>query len=273
MVATSSGNTLVRVTPTVPVVGGGSVPDLDAGIEYEFMLAEGEVLSIQARDTDLSTLLMPCTTDDDCGDLGCVIGLCLAQGSSTDLTGTLIQASQPIAVFGGHEEAVVGSGMANGAGQESPCCAEHLEQQLLPISSWGTHYLAARTEPRGGSVEVWRIVAHADGTEVETTLPMHARFSLNQGEYYEITTSESFEVTASAPVLVAQYLVSQSATEANIGDPALIIVPPTAQLRSDYQIITPSGYASNWVTVTRVAGHSCCPRRCGCAEPGVHELR
>lgn len=254
IIATSPGSTAMRITPKVAVVGGGIIPDLEAGIEYDFTLSEGEVLSLQAKATDLSTLLMPCMSNNDCGDLSCDFGVCLSPQTSTDLTGTLINATQPIAVFGGHEEAVVGSGMAMGAGQESACCAEHLEQQLLPISSWGTHYLAARSEPRGGSSEVWRIVAHADGTNVSTTLPMHATFTLNRGEYYEITTPDSFEVTASNSVMVAQYLVSQTATSDNVGDPALIIVPPTNQLRSDYQIITPSGYRSNWLTVTRTAG-------------------
>ena len=254
MVATSAGNTTLHITPTVAVAGGGGIPDLEAGTEYEFILAEGEVLSIQARATDLATLFRPCASSDECGDLNCDFGVCLSPKNSTDLTGTLINATQPIAVFGGHEEAVVGSGMAMGAGQESPCCADHLEQQLLPISSWGTHYLATRTEPRGGSVELWRVVAQANGTTVETTLPAHAQFTLDQGEHYEIITDESFEVSASSPVMVAQYLVSQTATRANVGDPALIVVPPTNQLRSDYQIITPSRYSSNWLTVTRPSG-------------------
>ena len=43
VVATSLENTIVRVTPKVAVVGGGVVPDLEAGTEYEFMLEEGEV--------------------------------------------------------------------------------------------------------------------------------------------------------------------------------------------------------------------------------------
>ena len=54
--------------------------------------------------------------------------------------------------------------------------------------------------------------------------------------------------------MLAQYLVSRGNTRANVGDPALIVVPPINQLRDRYQIITPSGYSSNWLTIAREAG-------------------
>jgi hypothetical protein len=251
IVATARGNTTVRVTPTATIAAGGMIPELAREMEHEFVLAEGEVLSLQALANDLSDAFPPCMTNEDCETPVCIAFVCVLDidpGPSTDLTGSIISANQPIAVFGGHEEAVVGEG--------GNCCAEHLEQQLLPVSSWGTHYLAARSEPRGGSNEYWRVVAQADGTEVQTTLanPEHQRFTLNRGEFREIVTDGSFEVTASHPVMVAQYLVSQGETQGNVGDPALIVVPPTNQLRDSYQIITPSGYSSNWLTVAREAG-------------------
>ena len=190
-------------------------------------------------------------SNEDCQS-GICLGVCLpgGEGQSTDLTGTVISASQPVAVFGGHEEAVIGA--------DSPCCAEHLEQQLLPVGSWGTRYLAARTEPRGGSNEHWRVVAQADGTVVQTIPPQPeaGEFTLNRGEFKEIVSADSFEITSSAPVMVGEYLVSQGATQDNVGDPALIITPPINQLRSDYQIIIPQGYSSNWLTIAREAGES-----------------
>ena len=140
-------------------------------------------------------------------------------------------------------------------GEGGSCCAEHLEQQLMPVDSWGRHYLAARSEPRGGSNEYWRVVARADGTTVQTTLadPEHSQFVLNRGEFHQIITDQSFEVTSSEPVMVGQYLVSQEATRDNVGDPAMIVVPPTAQLRERYQI-TPEDYSSNWLTIAREVG-------------------
>ena len=146
IVATSRGNTTVRVTPTATVAAGGMIPELPRNEEQEFILAEGQVLSLQALANDLGDAFPPCMVNEDCETPVCVAGVCILDidpGPSTDLTGSIISANQPIAVFGGHEEAVVGEG--------GECCAEHLEQQLLPVNNWGTHYLAARSEPRGGS--------------------------------------------------------------------------------------------------------------------------
>ena len=260
IIATSSGSTVVRVTPTVTVEAGGSVSEMPPGIEQEITLQEGEVLNLQALEGDVSEALAPCETNEDCASGICFGIICLPSGevTSTDLTGSIISATQPIAVFGGHEEAVIGDGMTMGAGANSNCCAEHLEQQLLPVSSWGTHYLAARSEPRGGSNEHWRVVAQADGTVIQTVPPQpdSAQFTLNRGEFKEIVTPDSFEIIADAPVMVGEYLVSQGSTRDNVGDPALIVTPPINQLRSSYQIITPSGYSSNWLTVAREVGQS-----------------
>ena len=181
-----------------------------------------------------------CVTDEYCEIPSCIASICAFDPlipPDADLTGTQINSTQPIAVFGGHEKARVGEG----------CCAEHLEQRLLPVSNWGTHYLAARAEPRGRSREHWRIIAEREETIVETTLeaPALQRFTLNRGEFREIITEQSFEVSASSPVLVAQYLVSQDGTTMELVDPALIITPPTSQLWRSYQLITPGGYNQN----------------------------
>ncbi len=254
-VATAPGNTTIRVRPTAVVNAGGDIEQLDADIEHEFVLSQGQVLNLEAfapAITDLGELLPTCETDEDCMNGGCLIGLCIgdiaqqAEMAAPDLTGSVITANQPIAVFGGHEQAVVGEG----------CCAEHLEQQLFPVSTWGTRYLAARSEPRGGSDEVWRIVAAADNTTITTVPPQpeSGMITLNRGDFHEIVSRDSFEIQASAPVMVGQYLVSQEGTGDNVGDPALILAPPIEQLRSNYQVITPEGYSSNWLTVARSAG-------------------
>ena len=62
-----------------------------------------------------------------------------------DLTGTTVEASQRVAVFGGHEEAVIAFERTDrGAGVESPCCADHLEEQLLPLNIWSAEALCVK---------------------------------------------------------------------------------------------------------------------------------
>ena len=220
IVATSPDRTTIRVKPTADVEGGDNVPFLPEGEEQTFVLRQFQVLNLEADGSNLFAL--------------------------QDLSGTEIIADKPIAVFGGHEEAVVGDG----------CCAEHLEQQMYPVATWGLRYLAVQSEPRGGSSDVWRVVASVDGTRVETVPPQPgaASFTLNRGQWREIVSGGSFEVVATGPIMVGQYLESQEATGDVVGDPAFILAPPIDSFREDYSVLTPEDYREDWLTVMRPAG-------------------
>lgn len=221
VVATREGQTDVTITVNAAVAAGPGVPAMAEGETATFALQRGQVLNIEAD------------------------GSSLAAGN-WDLTGSHIVASQPVAVFGGHEEAVVGDG----------CCAEHLEHQLYPANTWGAHYLAAHSEPRGGSMDVWRILAREDATTVTTDPPqpgVEGRV-LARGEWVEISAPDSFEIIADKPVSVAQYLASQETTVDFIGDPALIMAVPVEQYRRSYLVLTPADYDENWLTVIRPTG-------------------
>ena len=139
------------------------------------------------------------------------------------------------------------------------------QQQMLPAGVG--RYLVSALPVLGSTVSFvrasagaddadWRVVAATDGTMVTTIPPQpdSGTFTINRGEFKEIISEDSFEIVSSEPVMVAQYLVSQTRTDANIGDPAMIIAPPISQLRDSYQIITPQGYSSNWLTVARPTG-------------------
>ncbi|MBH23094.1 MAG: hypothetical protein CMH57_01275 [Myxococcales bacterium] len=217
--ATSPGTTDVTVTLSANVGSGSNVPFMEAGTTHEFTLRQFQVLNLEADGSNLFPI--------------------------NDLSGSIIRASKPIAVFGGHEEAVVGDG----------CCAEHLEQQLFPTSIWGVRYLAAQAEPRGGASDVWRVVAAVDNTQVETIPPQPgaASFTLNRGEWIEIDSGESFEIVSDLPIMVGQYLKSQEATPNVTGDPAFILAVPIEQFRDEYTVLTPEGYTSNWMTLVRRA--------------------
>lgn len=225
IVATSEGETDVTVTVSANVSTGSNVPAMTEGQTQSFTLRRYDVLNLQADGTQLFPI--------------------------NDLTGTIITATQPIAVFGGHEEAVVGEG----------CCAEHLEQQLFPVSTWGLRYLAVQSEPRGGpsdegtSDDVWRVVAASDQTVITTVPPQTGanNVTLNRGEWLEIETGQSFEIIGDKPIMVGQYLKSAGDTARVTGDPALILAVPIDQFRDSYTVLTPTGYTTNWLTIVRLA--------------------
>lgn len=243
-VVAGSGPTRVRVVPSCAVMAGDGVPAIAAGEPYEVQLDELGVLNLEGAD--------------------------VAVAGPTDFSGTIVEADRPIAVFSG-VEAINISPPGGGS-----CCADHLEEQLLPRSSLGTDYLVVRSRVRRPSrvgppeEDYVKILALEDGTSVTTSLPGEdGSFTLNRGEHRLLYTAASFTVSASRPVVVAQFLVSGEAIHPptvdpftgeetdpgeQIGDPSFMTVPPMAQFRTEYRFLVPSGYENDTAMIAAPAG-------------------
>lgn len=224
ILATEQGETYVNVTPKAQVAPSSDGKyAVSPGVTRSYTLQYGEVLNLEANSGEIT--------------------------GANDLTGTHIKASQPVAVFSGHEEAVVGDG-------GDSCCADHLEQQLFPLKDWGQTYIASLSPGRGDKDDHWRIVAGEDGVTITTNPPQPGanNVTLNKGDFVKFFSGDSFEINATGKVLVGQILVSQEQTTAGTGDPALILAVPVERFRSDYVLLTPMGYSTNYVTITREAG-------------------
>src|SRR5207247_11189177 len=74
----------------------------------------------------------------------------------TDLSGTLIQSSNPIAVFGGHQCANIPPG--------SVACDTILEE-LPPTTAWGKNFVSMPLATRTGG-DTFRVLASQDATTV-----------------------------------------------------------------------------------------------------------
>jgi len=246
IVATDGGTTQVTVKVTGATVAGpvgaSGVPDVPAlavGEEHTFTLEQYQVLNLQAAPASIS---FPPVMHD--------------------LTGTIIESTKPIAVFGGHEEAVIGWKEEGGGTPGNPdegsgsCCADHLEEQLLPVQVWTADVLCAKAPPRGGEADIWRILSGADGNQITTNPPIEGLDgqTLGYGQWVEVKSHGSFEVHGTGPVMAVQYTVSQEQTDQGVGDPAMIMAVPVGQYREDYSILVPADYDTDWVTVIRPAG-------------------
>lgn len=225
-VVATQDDTVVTFTPTSAIEAGESVPALLPGVESEpFVLDAFDVIQIQP-----STPL-------------------------ADITGTLISASAPVAVFGGHECAFVPDG-------EYGSC-DHVEEQLLPTSAWGTEAVLARYPARRARTDssdpaIWRVVAGADDMTVFFDPPVDglgesyrftARGDLLQFEspthHYvrgELDTSTAGGETE-APFMAYQMMTgrcypgktcSGSTTSYEWGDPMMLLVPPAGQYLDRY---------------------------------------
>ena len=234
VVAVKPGETIVTVEMSDETLEGTDIPAMKAGDKKEFTLEQYDVLNIEA--------------DAKFEFFGPII--------MGDLTGTHVYANKPIVVFSGHEEAVVGSG-DKGNPEDDTCCAEHLEEQMFPVTAWRKDVLAVKTKPRGGTEpDCWRIMGGANAVKITTTpsIPGLDGQVLGKGKWVEVYTKESFEIAATGPIQVAQLTVSQGQTQEGTGDPSLILAVPTAQFRSEYHIMVPKKYAQNYVTIVRPKG-------------------
>jgi hypothetical protein len=229
-------DTRVRIVPTARVLGGGPVEETLPGEPIELTLGEFEVLNLESDDFN------------------------------ADFTGSTIATDGPVVVFSGSEAS------------DAPwfttisrrrCCADHLEEQLDPIRTAGTAFVATvspnRTEAliKAGAKlgladqpEYFRVIAVTDGgARVTTSLEgEYARFVLPaKGSFLELESDQHFTLKSDNAVMLASVSPSQAA--ANIpsgmpgGDPSLLIVPPTEQFRSAYVFLTPDFYAFDFVRI------------------------
>lgn len=189
-----------------------------------------------------------------------------------DLTGTVIWSDEAVAVFGGSETANVpttttcilidarsGMGVCEFAPEQScsgpaqcpiTCCADHLEHQLPPVTSWGSTFIATKTEERGDQIDVWRILAAEDGTLITLT-PAQSGVSfqlLNAGQWVDVGSREDFAVRADEgkPVLVAQFLAGSGAGDSEVGDPSMMLVAPVSEHARRHTVWVPSVFDAHF---------------------------
>jgi hypothetical protein len=138
-----------------------------------------------------------------------------------DMTGTLVTADKPVAVFSGHRFANLPSGIGYG---------DYLVEQLPDVSIWGkTHHTSLFSGRTNYTV---RIMASQNGTTF-TTSPPGLIGTLNAGEFADVELAGVGEFISNNPVLVAQYMRGYAADAAGKGDPSMVIVTPVEQAMTD----------------------------------------
>jgi hypothetical protein len=169
-----------------------------------------------------------------------------------NLSGTRVVADAPVAVFSG-------SVATSEPTSANACCADHVEHQMLPLTAWGTGYIAApAAAPVGGGndASLYRITGGFDGTELEYSpiAPEGAPTSIDAYETVAFVTETPFTVRTAdedKPFAVAQFLLSNQYFPgfARPGDPSMLLLPASAQLQLRYVFLAPAGYTTNFVTV------------------------
>lgn len=248
VVAVMDGQTVVQVTAAAKVMAGAGLPSFKVGVATPVTLKQGQVLNLETN----------------------------ALGA--DLTGTRVQSDKVVAVFSGNRSSVVPQaqkcvfapntpagdpGVCKGTSTvcvddvdcPSICCADHAEEQLPPVSHWGTAFVVAQLQPRDPSskeIDVVRVLAAADQTTVATQPPQGPPKVLNAGEVAEFTLKADFVVLASKPVLVGQWMSSASTIGVagnEDGDPMMQLVPPVSRFATLATFTVPDGYGKRYVNL------------------------
>lgn len=145
----------------------------------------------------------------------------------SDVSGLHVQASQPVAVFGGARCAEVPLGQ--------PFCS-HLAEQVPPVTAWGQRFAVLPLATRKGADRI-RIVSHDDATEVR--VDGAPAITLAAGQVHQFTLSRPLLIDADKPVLVAQFAAGAEADGA-VGDPFMALVPALTQFAARQIVTAPS---------------------------------
>ena len=164
---------------------------------------------------------------------------------NNDITGTKIRtlssstsSCKPIAVFSGSSWTALDCNNASGG--------DNLFLQLMPKSAWGKTYVTAPFADR--QYDIFRVIVDDPTTVVTRNGVVLSQATLQGGTYYQFTSSSANVITSDKPVMVIQYMISQTCdtrnnnnTGANApfpGDPEMIIINPIEQTLNDVTVVS-----------------------------------
>ncbi|MCS7177548.1 MAG: choice-of-anchor D domain-containing protein [Candidatus Kapabacteria bacterium] len=193
LIIATRDNTVVRYYPTTETSDGTR-----AGQSKEIRLNRGQTYLIKAK-----------------------IDARYNQDWRTDLTGTYIEASEPIAVISGHTKGSYPRYSCTMLGTPAHFMRNSLMDMMWPVELWGTMYVSApimyKNRPRNGVDiddvgDLIRFVASEDGTIIEQLRQDGSQEwqqispPLRRGQVFNITAQEhAAAYRSNKPVLVGQY--------------------------------------------------------------------
>ncbi len=217
-------DTAVTISPTAAIVGGGGVSADPQGTPITYNLKAGQYLQFV---------------------------------QSAELIGSPIQATKPVAVFGGATCMDVPS-------NAGACDAAH--QQLPPVKALGHEYVGVKYRDRYGTAESppWRLVGAVDGTTLkwEPSTPAGAPTTLAAGQTAEFQAPGPFVVSsqdAKHPFYMAQYMTGCTLywTGGDCrGDPEFVNMIPPQQYLPSYVFFTDPTYPETNLVVVREKGQN-----------------
>ena len=178
---------------------------------------------------------------------------------TSDLSGSIVKADQPVLAFGGHGCTFIPQGKR---------ACDHLESSMFPVQTLGSQFIVSMPHTPHGE-RIWvRIMGLYDNTLVAFDPPVSGRNGvvLNTGDVVDLPdVDKSFAIVANGRVNVVEYLQGEYASwpsgpdagepSPDLGDPSQSPAVPLQQYRSTYTFFAPKSYAENWVDVSTPTGN------------------
>jgi hypothetical protein len=265
IVATEDG-TQVTVTSRAQTRAGPGVASLAKGQTATYTLNSYDVLQL--------------VTDHISGsDISCVPSpfdpnyqVCRVDN---DLSGSVITATTPVAVFGGASCALRPFNVV---------ACDHLAEQLPPASTWGKGFVAVRSHPvrvssgafatsTAAAADLYKLVAVCpqgqcpSGTLVTFSTPpasadvflpnrcLSGSLSTNDcrlpsGAAMEFRSKASFTLSSDFPISVTHFLTGAGATSQSAqGDPSMILLAPAEQWPESLVVMASPAFPDNYLSL------------------------
>lgn len=169
-----------------------------------------------------------------------------ASSNDTDLSGTIITSTGPIAVFGGSECTNIPNG--------NYIACDYVVEQIPTTDDWGKDFLIVPLATRLNG-DTFRVIARDAGTTV--TIDGVKVATLGAAKLYqtELSSTANHVITTSGPSLVAQY--SNSTSYDNVlSDPMMMLISPTEQFLTSYTTTTPAATPETYTNYINVVAQT-----------------
>nr|XP_033782496.1 IgGFc-binding protein-like [Geotrypetes seraphini] len=151
--------------------------------------------------------------------------------SSSDLTGTRVSSSTPVAVFSGNQCFT---------GKIGAC--DFVVEQLVPVNNWGTNFVIFPLITDESS-QIIDIISSRPNTLVDVVNNGGTtQYHLDQGSHISLDVTSGLLVNASEPIMISYLFQGGRNSLVNSFDPFLTTVPPNSFFRRYYKFVTHESY-------------------------------
>nr|XP_022312789.1 uncharacterized protein LOC111117854 [Crassostrea virginica] len=155
----------------------------------------------------------------------------------TDLTGSIIESSKPIAAFSGND--------CNRLENIGAC--DYLIEQLPPVDGLDTTYIVPPNSDDRDTKVLITAIEKTNLTYIIDSTPRAVLMNEYTSNGTTISGNQICVVQAENPVLVTAFGLHSKSSK--LGDPSMTIVPGIHQYLDYYKIVVPTGYDHNYVSI------------------------